>query len=91
MMEFSDMLNIGNKNIENIIKDSVSSVKRELDGLDNNQTCMIYSSYIYNFLKSKHVLCYIFDTYEDLKMNYQHRFVMVYDGNKKYIIDLTYD
>ena len=90
-MEISDMLNIGNKDVNGIINDGIKYVREELEGLDKNLTCKIYSSYIYNYLKKKHVLCYIIDTLEDLGMDYQHRFVMVYDNDSKYIVDLNYD
>ena len=90
-IELYDFLNITNNDIEKEIIESIMKTKQELKGLAKERTCMIYSSYIYNYLRYKNIICRIIDTQEDLKMNYQHRFVLVPKNEKEnYIIDVTY-
>lgn len=83
-----NIFNIKGQNIEEVIKDSIKEVIKELDGLEKNQTCLIYSSYLYNILKRKNVLVHLINT-KDLGFNYEHQFLLVYD-NSYYLIDLTY-
>ena len=80
---------IKNQDIEEIIRDSIKEVKEKLKGLDYNQTCLIYSSALFEILKRKHILVHIINTL-DLGYSYLHQFLLVYDGNKYYLIDLTY-
>ncbi len=82
-------MNIKNQDIEEIIRDSIKEVKEKLQGLDYNQTCLIYSSALFEILKRKHILVHIINTL-DLGYSYLHQFLLVYDGNKYYLIDLTY-
>ena len=49
----------------------------------------IYSSALFEILKRKHILVHIINTL-DLGYSYLHQFLLVYDGNKYYLIDLTY-
>ncbi|HIU11788.1 MAG TPA: hypothetical protein IAB65_03710 [Candidatus Onthocola stercorigallinarum] len=84
-----NILNIKNQDIEEIIRDSIKEVKEKLKGLDYNQTCLIYSSALFEILKRKHILVHIINTL-DLGYSYLHQFLLVYDGNKYYLIDLTY-
>lgn len=84
-----NILNIKNQDIEEIIRDSIKEVKEKLQGLDYNQTCLIYSSALFEILKRKHILVHIINTL-DLGYSYLHQFLLVYDGNKYYLIDLTY-
>ena len=84
-----NILNIKNQNIEEIIQESIKEVKENLQGLDYNQTCLIYSSALFEILKRKHILVHIINTL-DLGYSYLHQFLLVYDGNKYYLIDLTY-
>ena len=72
-----------------VIRDSIKEVKEKLKGLDYNQTCLIYSSALFEILKRKHILVHIINTL-DLGYSYLHQFLLVYDGNKYYLIDLTY-
>ena len=51
--------------------------------------CMVYSSYVYENLKKRHISCHIIDT-NDLSIKYEHRFVLVPTGNKYYLVDLTF-
>ena len=84
-----NILNIKNQDIEVVIRDSIKEVKEKLKGLDYNQTCLIYSSALFEILKRKHILVHIINTL-DLGYSYLHQFLLVYDGNKYYLIDLTY-
>lgn len=84
-----NILNIKNQNIEEIIQESIKEVKENLQGLDYNQTCLIYSSALFEILKRKHILVHIINTL-DLGYSYLHQFLLVYDGNNYYLIDLTY-
>ena len=84
-----NILNIKNQDIEEVIRDSIKEVKEKIKGLDYNQTCLIYSSALFEILKRKHILVHIINTL-DLGYSYLHQFLLVYDGNKYYLIDLTY-
>lgn len=84
-----NILNIKNQNIEEIIQESIKEVKEKLQGLDYNQTCLIYSSALFEILKRKNILVHIINTL-DLGYSYLHQFLLVYDGNNYYLIDLTY-
>ena len=84
-----NILNIKNQNIEEIIQESIKEVKENLQGLDYNQTCLIYSSALFEILKRKHILVHIINTL-DLGYFFEHQFLLVYDGNNYYLIDLTY-
>lgn len=84
-----NILNIKNQDIEVVIRDSIKEVKEKLRGLDYNQTCLIYSSALFEILKRKNILVHIINTL-DLGYSFEHQFLLVYDGNKYYLIDLTY-
>lgn len=84
-----NILNIRNQDIEVVIRDSIKEVKEKLRGLDYNQTCLIYSSALFEILKRKNILVHIINTL-DLGYSFEHQFLLVYDGNKYYLIDLTY-
>ena len=84
-----NILNIKNQDIEVVIRDSIKEVKEKLKGLDYNQTCLIYSSALFEILKIKNILVHIINTL-DLGYSFEHQFLLVYDGNKYYLIDLTY-
>lgn len=83
-----DILNIiGNK--EEKIKSCINKVKSELRDLVEEQTCMIYSSYISDELYKNHVVNKVVRTGDF--SSYNHHFVLVpKDGDKYYLIDLTY-
>ena len=49
----------------------------------------MFSSALFEILKRKHILVHIINTL-DLGYSYLHQFLLVYDGNKYYLIDLTY-
>ena len=90
MNNLYDILNVKKIDIESTIKNSIAEVTKELKNLGRERTCFIYTSYLYDNLKNKNILCYIVDTKEDMNSEYQHRFIIVpKDENHNYIIDLT--
>jgi len=90
MNNLYDILNIGNNNIEKVIQEVIDETKRELVNLDKEGTCFIYTSYLYQNLKGRNILCYIVDTMEDYDMEYQHRFIVIpKDEEYNYVLDLT--
>lgn len=90
MSLYDKMLNIANLNKESIIKRAIENTKSDLDGLDYERMCLVYSSYLYENLKELSCLAYIVDT-DDLGFDYKHRFVLVpVDDSNYYLADLTY-
>lgn len=90
MSLYDKMLNIANIDKESVIKKAIENTKRDLDGLDYERMCLVYSSYLYENLKSLSCLAYIIDT-NDLGFDYEHRFVLVpTDNSNYYLADLTY-
>ena len=83
-----NILNIKNQDIKQIIEDSIKETQELLKGLDYNQTCLIYSSLLFEILRRKNILVHIINT-KDLGY-YEHQFLLVYDGINYYLIDLTY-
>ena len=88
-MEMSEMLNIRGKNVEDEIQNAIATVQKELEGLDTERTCKIYSSYILRELQNRHIIARLLNT-KNIDLNYEHEFVMATDGTSSYIIDLTY-
>ena len=90
MSLYDRMLNIANIDKESIIRKAIENTKRDLDGLDYQRMCLVYSSYLYENLKELSCLAYIIDT-NDLGFDYKHRFVLVpVDDSNYYLADLTY-
>ena len=90
MSLYDRMLNIANIDKESIIRKAIENTKRDLDGLDYERMCLVYSSYLYENLKALSCLAYIIDT-NDLGFDYEHRFVLVpTDNSNYYLADLTY-
>ena len=89
-MNIYDLLNIGNVDIENSILEVVEETREQLQGLDTDLTCKLYSSAVFDNLNKRHILNRMIETY-DLECSYNHRFNMVLDGENYYIIDLTYE
>ena len=83
-----NILNIKNQDIKQIIEDSIKETQELLKGLDYNQTCLIYSSLLFEILRRKNILVHIINR-KDLGY-YEHQFLLVYDGINYYLIDLTY-
>ena len=86
---YSKLLNIKGENTEKLIEEVIEEVRNELANLDYERMCLVYNSYLYNALLKKHVLVHIIDT-SDLNLSYEHRFLLVFDGKKYYLCDLTY-
>ena len=90
MSLYDRMLNIANIDKESIIRKAIENTKRDLDGLDYERMCLVYSSYLYENLKELSCLAYIIDT-NDLGFDYEHRFILVpIDDSNYYLADLTY-
>ena len=89
-MNIYDLLNIGNVDIVESIKDVVEETREQLQGLDTDLTCKLYSSAVFDNLNKRHILNRMIETY-DLECSYNHRFNMVLAGEDYYIIDLTYE
>ena len=83
--------NIRQINKEEAIKNAISRVKLQLSGLTYEQTCKIYSSYIYQELLQMHVSQQIINTL-DLGYDFEHQFIIVLSDEDKfiYLIDLTF-
>ena len=52
MSLYDRMLNISNISKESIIKKAIENTKNDLDGLDYERMCLVYTSYLYENLKS---------------------------------------
>lgn len=90
MSLYDRMLNIANIDKESIIRKAIENTKSDLDGLEHERMCLVYSSYLYENLKELSCLAYIVDT-DDLGFDYKHRFVLVpVDDSNYYLADLTY-
>ena len=90
-MDLYSLLNIGNNDVESSIKTSIEETISDLNGLIDEGTCKIYSSYLYKHLKDKHIVSKIVDTKNDLLLDYQYWYVEVpVNENSNYVIDLTY-
>ncbi len=88
MSLYDRMLNIANIDKESIIKQAIKKTKSDLTNLDYERMCLVYSSYLYENLKSLSCLAYIIDT-NDLGFDYKHRFILVPDNNLYYLVDLS--
>lgn len=90
MSLYDRILNINNVNKEDLIKKAIYMTEKELESLDYERMCLVYSSYLYNNLKQLSCLAYLIDTAE-LGFDYQHYFILVPDKEKEYyLLDLTY-
>ena len=90
MNNLYDILNIRKIDIEKTIQESIADTNKELDNLETDRTCLIYTSYLYKNLKKRNVLAYMVDTMEDLGYEYEHRFIIVpVDIEHNYVLDLT--
>ena len=91
MNSIYDLINLHNKDIEKEIRNALKSVKESLMNLEKYQTCKIYASYIFDYLKVNHITCNMVSTGKDLGYSYDHFFVYVpKDEDNQYIIDPTY-
>ena len=89
-MNLYQLLNITNSNIEDLIKKSIDDTKIKLDGLTEQQTCKVYSSYLTENLRKNHVTNRLINT-SDLGFQYEHQFNLVpIDLKHYYLIDLTF-
>ena len=89
MSLYNRMLNIKNIDYEEYIKKAILKTKTELSNLDIDRMCLVYSSYLYQNLLEYHLLAHIIDT-QDLGFSFSHHFVLVYNSQDYYLLDLTY-
>lgn len=61
MSLYDRMLNIANLDKETVIKKAIENTKSDLEGLDYERMCLVYSSYLYENLKDMSCLAYIID------------------------------
>ena len=90
-MELYDLIkNIKGNNNEEVLKEKIKITREKLNGLSEECTCKIYSSMLYNELKSESVPCRLISTL-DIDAVYEHYFVLVPDNKEGfYITDLTF-
>lgn len=86
---FNMMQNIRGINVEEEIKKAILKVRNELTCLTENQTCLIYSSYLFEDLKYRGINVRLINTM-DLGLNFEHYFVLVKSADNYFLGDLTY-
>lgn len=87
---FRIMQNIRGINIEEEIKNAIYMVRNVLRGLTKNQTCAIYSSYLFEEMKRRHLNVRLINTL-DLNLNFEHYFILINNEGEFYLADLTYE
>ena len=85
---YSMMLNINNKDLESIIKESINKTRKEINFSEG--MCKVAANLVYNDLKNEHVVAKIVNT-KELGLGYEHEFVLVKDVFIYYLIDVTYE
>ena len=80
--------NIRGLNTEEIIKESINKVKKELNGLTEERTCKIYNGYMLEELNKNHMPARLIST-KDLGFNYEHVFILVPNSEEYLLVDLT--
>lgn len=92
-MELYDLMkNIRGKNNEEELKNAINIVKITLDSLTKERMCKVYSSFLLEELRNKHIPARIINTL-DLGLNYEHEFVMILNNTfvgEYYVADLTF-
>ena len=88
-MNLSNLVNIQNINIEKNIQEVINKSHNKFNGLITEQTCLIWSSMIYEELKKLHVPVYLLSTNE-IENAYTHYFTIIPYESDYYVIDLTF-
>lgn len=90
-MELYDIMkNISRIDIEEELIDAISITRSQLEGLTEERMCKVYSSYLQEELKKRHILARIINTI-DLGLNYEHHFILISSNDSNYILaDLTF-
>lgn len=87
---FEMATNIYQTNYEEELRNSIKKVLVTLEKLTEERTCKIYSSYLYEELKRRHVPARLLTTL-DLGLMYEHQFVLVPSNQGGYFLaDLTF-
>lgn len=80
---------LGRDNEEELIE-SISTVRESLNGLVEERMCKVYSGFLLNELRKRHVPARLINTL-DLGFDYEHIFILVPSNNKGYFLaDLTF-
>lgn len=87
---FKMMQNIRGIDVEEEIEKSIDNVREKLKDLTINQTCAIFSSYLFEEMKKRHLNIRLINML-DLSLNFEHYFVLVNNFGEFYIVDLTYN
>lgn len=89
-LDVFQLLNLSGGDVESKIQSAIADTNEELDFLPIERTCVVYSNYLYNNLRKRHLVTRLVDT-TDLGGDFMHHFVMVADDKKSYYVaDLTY-
>lgn len=92
-MELYDMIkNITGKDNEEELEKAIAVVKNSLNGLTEERMCKVYSSYLLEELRARHIPVRLIST-ADLNLEYKHYFIMVPSnkiGGEYYLADLTF-
>lgn len=83
------LLNINNINIEEAIKQAIEDTKGNLKGLSLERMCQVYTSYLFENLRKRHLIVRIINT-KELGLEFEHFFIIVNNGGYFYLCDLTY-
>lgn len=88
---YEKLINVRGKDIESEIRDSLKAACDYYGDLTTERTCFIYSSKIFEELKSRGVSARFIDTENDLDCSYLHYFVLVpYNKDMFYLVDPTF-
>ncbi len=90
-MDFYDkLINVRGLDISSQIEKSLEYASDYYENLTHDRTCFIYTSLVYDKLKSLGVSSCLVNT-NDLGLDYLHYFVLVpYGKDKYYLVDPTY-
>lgn len=84
------LLNINCIDIEKSIKEAIKDTKDDIKGLSLERMCQVYTSYLFESLKRRHLIVRIINT-KDLGLDFEHFFILVNDNvNGFYLCDLTF-
>lgn len=87
---FKMMQNIRGINVEEEIKYTINDVREKLKDLTKERMCAVYSGYLYEEMKKRHLNVRIINTL-DLALNFKHYFILVNGEGIFYLVDLTYE
>lgn len=87
---FTFAQNIYKKDYEKELIESIGAVQHQLKGLVLEQTCKVYSSFLFHELTNRHVPCRLISTLH-LGFDFEHWFLLIpHDQSQYFLVDLTY-